>query len=135
MASACSNFKNIFSRPHFTIIFRPKILPIFHFELVNEGWMIAISVPAFVFSILLSKNLCNSKNILISSLDLFHGSFSDLENRFLLAMMASYSISFIAIDMGKENYSIDSYIIAIRAAPCWALLWVLAHLEFHPASE
>ena len=70
------------------------------------------------FSILLSKNLCSSKYILISSLDLFHGSFSDLENSFLLAMMASYSISFIAIDMGKENYSIDSYIIAIRAAPC-----------------
>ena len=62
---------------------------------------------------------------MISSLDLFHGSFSELENSFLLAMMASYSISFIAIDMGKENHSIDSYITAIRAAPCLALRWAL----------
>ena len=45
MASARSNFKNIFSRPLFTIIFRAKngkISPIFYFELVNESLIIAI---------------------------------------------------------------------------------------------
>ena len=40
MVSAWRNFKNIFSRPLFTVIFRPemlKISPIFHFDWANNG--------------------------------------------------------------------------------------------------
>ena len=40
MACAWRNFKNILSRPLFTVIFRPKILiisPIFHTDRVNNG--------------------------------------------------------------------------------------------------